>query len=123
MPLPSPLEGALPQPSAGMTLWPGEARRSGRRAPPKKPRGRTGVLLFVSAAERYAEVVADEGIAARVDERAWRDIITELVESIQGGRAADGIAAAVQRIGQILAEHVAPQVGNPDELSNKVILI
>ena len=28
-------EGALPRPSVGMTLWPGEARRSGRRAPPK----------------------------------------------------------------------------------------
>lgn len=88
-----------------------------------RTRGRTGVLLFVSAAERYAEVVADEGIAVRVDERAWRDIITELIESIRRGRAADGITVAVQRVGQILTEHVALQGEDSDDLPNKVILI
>jgi putative membrane protein len=84
---------------------------------------RTGVLLFVSAAEHYAEVVADEGIAARVDEGVWRDIIAALVEAIRGRRAADGITLAVGRIGQILAEHIPPRGENADELPNKVILI
>jgi putative membrane protein len=88
-----------------------------------RTRGHTGVLLFVSAAEHYAEVVADEGIIARVGEGAWRDIITGLVESIRVGRAADGITVAVWQIGQILAEHVAPRVEDADELPNKVILI
>jgi putative membrane protein len=87
-----------------------------------RTRGRTGVLLFVAAAEHYAEVVADEGIAARVDERAWRDIITALVETIRAGRAADGLVSAVRRIGVILAEHVPPS-DEADELENRVILI
>jgi putative membrane protein len=88
-----------------------------------RTQGRAGVLLFASAAERYAEVVADEGIAALVDEHAWRDIIAELVESIRDGRAADGIILAVRRIGQILAEHVPSHDEGADELPNKVILI
>jgi putative membrane protein len=87
-----------------------------------RTRGRTGVLLFVAAAEHYAEVVADEGIAARVDERAWRDIITALVETIRAGRAPDGLVSAVRRIGVILAEHVPPS-DEADELENRVILI
>src|SRR5690606_8717062 len=34
---------------------------------------RTGVLLFVSLAERYAEVVADSGIDDRVSQHVWDD--------------------------------------------------
>ena len=67
--------------------------------------------------------MADEGIAALVDEHAWRDIIAALVESIREGRAADGIILAVRRIGQILAERVPPHDEDADELPNKVILI
>src|SRR5262249_37703095 len=32
---------------------------------------RTGVLLFVSLFERYAEIVADAGIASRVEQNVW----------------------------------------------------
>lgn len=126
------LTAALVWPGLRMTLVPGFIKRArGREAAARefaarglaRTRGRTGVLLFVSAAEHYAEVVADEGIAARVDEGAWRDIIVALVEAIQGGRAADGILAAVRRVGQILAEHVPPRGEDADELPNKVILI
>src|SRR4051794_36407941 len=43
-----------------------------------RTRDRTGVLIFVALAERYAEVVADSGIADRADEGVWRETITEL---------------------------------------------
>jgi putative membrane protein len=77
----------------------------------------------VAAAEHYAEVVADSGIAARVDEQVWRDTITELVEALRAGRAADGLAAAVYRVGDILAEHAPARLADANELPNKVILI
>jgi putative membrane protein len=88
-----------------------------------RTRGRTGVLIFVSAAEHYAEVVADSGIAERVAEQVWRDTITELVEAIGRGRAADGLVAAVSRVGEILAEHAPARAGDANELPNKVILV
>jgi uncharacterized membrane protein len=34
--------------------------------------GRTGVLIFASVAERYAEIVADSGINARLDRTSGR---------------------------------------------------
>ena len=33
---------------------------------------RTGILIFVSLAERYARIIADEGIAARVPQSEWQ---------------------------------------------------
>ncbi len=87
-----------------------------------RTRGRTGVLIYVAAAERYAEVVADSGIADRVSETIWRETIVALVEALREGRAADGLVAAVRRVGAVLAEHAPPRADDTDELPNKVIL-
>ena len=88
-----------------------------------RTRERTGVLIYVAAAEHYAEVVADAGIAERVDEHVWRDTITELIAAIRAGRPADGLAMAVRKVGGILAEHAPPRADDADELPNKVILV
>ena len=88
-----------------------------------RTRGRTGVLIYVAEAERYAEVIADTGIADRVDQGVWRTAIEELVTALRQGRGPDGLVAAVARVGNILAEHAPPTADDADELINKVILI
>lgn len=88
-----------------------------------RTRGRTGVLIYVAAAERYAEVMADTGLAARVDERIWRTTIEALVMALRDGRYADGLVAAVRRVGAILSEHAPSVADDSDELPNKVILV
>ena len=37
-----------------------------------RKKDRNGVLIFVSLAERYARIIADEGIAARVPQSQWQ---------------------------------------------------
>jgi putative membrane protein len=88
-----------------------------------RTRERTGVLVFVAFAERYAEIVADSGIADRVAEGVWRETITELVTALQADRVAEGLATAVQRVGAVLAAHAPPRLDDVDELPNKVIVI
>jgi putative membrane protein len=73
--------------------------------------------------EHYAEILADAGIADRVHGDLWRGIIRELTGAIKEGRIADGLMAAVQRSGAILAEHAPSRPGDEDELPNKVILL
>jgi putative membrane protein len=85
-------------------------------------RARTAVLIYVAVAERYAEVVADAGVAARVGEAAWREVIVALVERLRAGEPALGLLAAVERVGAILAEHVPASPGDRDELPNRLIL-
>ena len=84
---------------------------------------RTGVLIFASAAERYAEIVADRGIHAKVTPQVWDQAVAALIAGISQGRIADGFIAAIEQCGAVLAEHFPPGVLNPDELPNKLVEI
>jgi putative membrane protein len=88
-----------------------------------RTQGRTGVLIYVAAAEHYAEIIADIGIADRAGPQVWQEIIAELIDAIRAGRAGDGLIRAVERAGAILAEHAPPRAADRDELPNKVILL
>jgi len=82
---------------------------------------RTGVLIFVSVGEHHAEIVADTGINAKVTPEVWQDAINATVEAIKHGHPADGLLAAVERCGTVLAEHFPSGTINRDELPNKVV--
>jgi putative membrane protein len=84
---------------------------------------RTGVLIFASVAERYAEIVADSGINAKVGPDVWAGAIAAMVSAIKHGRAADGFVAAIELCGEVLARHFPPGELNPDELPNRVVEI
>jgi putative membrane protein len=84
---------------------------------------RTGVLIFAAVAERYAEIVADAGINAKVTSQVWDNAIAALIESIKQGRAGDGFVAAIEQCGAVLAEHFPPGALNRDELPNKLVEI
>ncbi len=88
-----------------------------------RTREKTGVLIYIALAERHAEILADTGIADRVDADVWRGIIADLTAAIRDGRIADGLAAAIRRAGAILEEHVPPRLDDEDELPNKIILL
>jgi putative membrane protein len=85
-------------------------------------RGRCGVLIFVSLAERYARVVADEGIDSLVPADQWRGVIDELVAHMRRQSIADGFVAAVGLTGAILAQK-APPDGPRDPLPDRLYLI
>ena len=88
-----------------------------------KTQHRTGVLIFVSAAERYVEVVADAGINDKVSRTVWDDAVHALVSAVKDGRPGDGFVAAIERCGVILAEHFPPGALNRDELPDKLVEI
>jgi len=84
---------------------------------------RTGVLIFVSLSERYAEVVADAGINARVSQDEWNGIVAVLTASAGSGRLVDGLAEAIDAAGTLLAAHFPGGTGNPNELEDHVVEI
>ena len=87
----------------------------------RRTASRTGVLLYLSRAERRAEIVADAAIHQRVPEERWGEAMAGLVDALHDGRPADGLVTAVERIGAILAE-VFPRTGtDPDELPDRLI--
>ncbi len=87
-------------------------------------RERTGILIFVSTRERLAELIADEGIAAKVDPRVWDAAMARLISGIKAGRAAEGFGQAITLCGEILTEHFPAIPGdNPNELPDSVVQI
>jgi putative membrane protein len=85
--------------------------------------GRTGVLLFVSAAERYAEIIADSGLHALVEQAAWQEIIDKLTAEIGAGRPEDGLLGAVGRVGDLLAKHFPASPGDIRSLPDHLIVL
>ena len=85
--------------------------------------GRTGVLIFVSVAERYAEVLADSGINAKVPEGTWQGIVDHLTTDLADGRAVDGFVHAIEMAGMHLAKHFPPGSGDPNELPDHLIVL
>jgi putative membrane protein len=87
-----------------------------------RTKNRSGILIFVSLAERYARIVADEGIAAKVHPAEWQAAIDALTAHMREGRIAEGFTAAIERCGAVLAAH-APPDGSPNELPDRLYVI
>jgi putative membrane protein len=92
-----------------------QAAAAGRTA------GKTGVLIYLSLAERRAEIVADEAIHKLTDEHAWGEAMHALIADVREGRPADGIVAAIERVGAVLAEHFPHSADDQNEIPDKLI--
>jgi len=87
-----------------------------------RTRNRCGLLIFVSLAEHYARIIADEGIAQKVHASEWQKTIDTLTMHMHDGRIAAGLIAAIERCGAILAEH-APPDGSANELPDRLYVV
>ncbi len=87
-----------------------------------KKKNRAGVLIFVSLAEHYVRIVADDGIAAKVDQSVWQGAVDVLLLHIRSGDMATGFISAVEQCGDVLADHF-PASGAEDELPDRIYVI
>jgi putative membrane protein len=85
--------------------------------------GHTGVLIFVSVAECYAEIIADAAINAKVPRSDWDAIIADLTGHIGRGQAAEGFVRAIGAVGHHLASHFPPGAGAANPLTNHLIVL
>lgn len=83
--------------------------------------GRTGILIYLSLAEHHAEILADQAIAAKVGPEVWGEAMAAMLVELKAGRLADGMIAAVERVGRVLAEHLPHTEGDVNELPDRLI--
>jgi len=83
--------------------------------------GRTGVLIFLSLAERYAEVVADAGIDSRVPQETWDSIVGELVRHAASDRIVEGFEMAIAAAGELLAREFPKRTTDVNELDDRLV--
>lgn len=82
---------------------------------------RTGVLLYVSVAERHVELLADAGINEKVAPETWERIVREFTAEVKTGRVAEGFLAAIGAVGRELATHFPAAGVNPNELPDHLV--
>jgi putative membrane protein len=92
-----------------------------KAAAERRTAGRTGILVYLSMAERRAEIVADEAILKVTDEHTWGEAMASLVGEVRQGRPAEGIVAAIERVGAVLAEHFPRSADDINEIPDKLI--
>jgi putative membrane protein len=83
--------------------------------------GKTGILIYLSLGERRAEIVADEAILKVTDEHTWGEAMTALLTEVRDGKVGDGIVAAIERVGAVLAEHFPRSPDDANEIPDKLI--
>jgi putative membrane protein len=86
-----------------------------------RTKGRTGILIYLSLAERRAEIIADEAILKVTDEHTWGEAMAALIADVRQGRPGDGICAAIERVGVVLAEHFPRSATDTNEIPDKLI--
>lgn len=78
-----------------------------------------GVLIYLLLADHDIEVVADRGIAAKVDQADWEAVAHVMEAAFRQGDFERGALEGIAQIDAILAAHFPPSGHNPDELANR----
>lgn len=82
----------------------------------------SGVLIFISEAEHYAEIIADRGIDQHVSADHWQQLLDDLIAAIRRGETQQGLIACIEACGNLLAEHV-PATSEKNELPNHLVVV
>ena len=79
----------------------------------------SGVLLYVQLVDRKIEIVADRGIAAKVEQREWDAVCRAMERAFKASNYEAGALEAIQAVTAILARHFPAGAVNPNELPDK----
>jgi putative membrane protein len=88
-----------------------------------RKKDRTAILIFVSMAERYARIIADEGISAHVPQSHWQAAIDALIVHMREGRIGAGFVAAIELCGQELAKNFPRAETSSSQLPDRIYVI
>lgn len=83
----------------------------------------SGVLVYLLLADHDIEIVADRGIAARVDPAAWEGVAQTMEAAFRKGEFERGALEGIAQIGELLAQNFPPSGHNPDELANRPVIL
>lgn len=83
----------------------------------------SGVLIYLLLADREVHIIADRGIARYVAQAEWDAIAKIMQKAFQTGDFRLGSLQGIERVTALLAAHFPPGGDNPNELSNKPVIV
>ena len=81
---------------------------------------KTGILIFIIFDERYYNILADEGINAKIPEHIWNDMEEKLKDEFRNGNYFAGIMHLIDKMGRILKQEFPVSADDVDELPDEI---
>lgn len=82
----------------------------------------TGLMIFVSEAERYVEILADRGISAQIPDSEWQQLVDAFTIRVARGEVLEGFIECVAGCGEKLQQQF-PATTTRNELPNHLVII
>jgi uncharacterized membrane protein len=82
-----------------------------------------GVLIYVLMADRVVEIVADRGIAGRIEQSEWREVCKRMEQHFREGRFLEGSVAGIEGVGALLERHFPGAAPSQNELPNRPVVL
>ncbi len=83
-------------------------------------RGRTGILLYVAAAEREALVLADLAVRTAIPQILWQQACAPILASVASGAPARALEPHIAVLAELCSEYLPRQDDDVNELSDEV---
>jgi hypothetical protein len=83
----------------------------------------SGVLIYVQLADRRIEIVADRGIAAKVEQAEWDAVCRSMERAFRERLFLEGSLQAVEAVTRIQARQFPPRGRNRNELPDKPVVL
>lgn len=85
----------------------------------------SGVLVYVSFADRVVEIVADRGISHKVPQEKWQQICDLMRDTFRQAQYIEGLEKGLQETGRVLREYFPRDAGAVyhDDLDNDVMMV
>ncbi len=83
----------------------------------------SGVLIYIQLIDHQVEILADRGINARVGQADWDAICRQMEAAFRNRQWRSGAVNAIERAGDLLAQHFPAGEANPNELPDSPLVI
>ena len=83
---------------------------------------KTGVLVFLIFEEKYYDIIADEGLFAKIHNDTWDVLEDKLKEEFKAGNYSAGVLHLVNKMGEVLHKDFPTRAGadNINELPDEI---
>lgn len=85
--------------------------------------GGTGILIYISLFEHRVLVLGDNAIAEKLEAHDWEAVRDLLLGGLKNKTPREGLVGAIDRCGEILAEHFPASAGDRNELANELHIL
>ena len=84
---------------------------------------RNGVLIYLLLADRDIEIVADRGVAAKVNASEWEAICREMEASLRNANYGAAVVRGIEAASRLLARHFPRRAADRNELPDRPVAL